>query len=462
MRRRLRCSGVVGEERGSISVLLAAAMVAIFGFGALSVDVGRAFVTRQRLQDVADAAALAGASHLPDAGAAEDAARSVAAANGIPDERVEVAFPGDAIRVSVSADVHYLFAPVLGFMADALSASATARAGGVVALSGGRWDRRADDYPGGGGDRGCDESSGERSEDRGEDGSGDAVHQDGEDSSGDHEADAGDGEDGTGEDHGSHHEKKSKKSEESDGQSSESDGEDPESGHDGEDEDVDSGHGDENGEADQGSEDPGGCRDGSGDAEGDDGTGDAEGDGQDARGGRDGEAEEGRVNGGAVPLAVEKADFVVGQLVTLKLGAGQANSGNFHALALGGTGAANYLRNLKYGFPGTVRVGHTLRTEPGNMVGPTEEGIRWRIEQDPAATADTVAAGSPRVMYVVVVDSFDGVHGRGEVSVAGFAAFFIEEYAGNGEVRGRFLRWVTTGEGGGPAAYGLQQVTLLQ
>ncbi len=479
------------DERGTVTVLVAAAMVAIFGFGALSVDVGRAYVTKQRLQDVADAAALAGARFLPNSVDAEDAARAVATANGIPGDRVDVGFPSGAIRVSVSADVHYLFAPVLGFASDTLTASATAGSGGVTALSGGRWDRSAADYGsenGGevGGD--CRDGSGGRDDARDSDeAAGDAQEAksdtpDGEDpeSHPDHDvrSDSGHGE-SDGHSQSEHRDKRKDDTHRDDGdwrsddqnrdhRDGNADGED--SGHRDDDHDATVGNGSRAGDA---REDRGGGCDESGDENDRDGAHGGDGDkssgwsgsgesGRDGSRANDDGDGEGRVNGGAVPLAVQKMDFVLGQLVSLKLGAGAGTSGNFHALALGGTGADNYRYNLKYGFPGTVRVGQTLRTEPGNMVGPTEEAIRWRIDQDPAATADTVAAGSPRVMYVVVVDSFDGVHGRGEVTVAGFAAFFIEGYVGNGEVQGRFLKWVATGEGGGPADYGLQQVTLLQ
>ncbi len=304
---------LAGDQRGAVSVLVAAGLVAFFGFAAISIDAGRAFVEKQRLQNVADAASLAGARALPDQAEAERVAREVVAQNGIPDgDRVDVTFPdGGSIRVAVRNPVEYVFAPVLGYNRSTLEAAARAASGGVSSITG------------------------------------------------------------------------------------------------------------------------------------------------------DDDAGEDQVNGGAVPLAVEWGNFQPGELVTLKVGPGGQTNGNFHALALGGQGASTYRRNLKYGFAGTVRVGDWLRTEPGNMAGPTRDGVTWRIDQDPSSTFDTVAAGSPRVAYVAVVDSFRSVQGRDEVKVAGFAAFYLERYAGNGEVTGRFLRWMSEGEIGG-SDYGLRSTRLVE
>ena len=45
------------------------------------------------------------------------------------------------------------------------------------------------------------------------------------------------------------------------------------------------------------------------------------------------------VKGGIRPFAVEESDFQYGDLVTLKAGAGDGETGNYGALALGGSGA---------------------------------------------------------------------------------------------------------------------------
>lgn len=52
------------EQRGSILVLAAGILLALAGFAVLAIDVGRVYVVRNELQNVADAAALAGANCL--------------------------------------------------------------------------------------------------------------------------------------------------------------------------------------------------------------------------------------------------------------------------------------------------------------------------------------------------------------------------------------------------------------
>ena len=54
------------DRRGSIAPMAALFMTALLGFGALTVDMGFNYFTRNRLQVTADATALAGASQLPD------------------------------------------------------------------------------------------------------------------------------------------------------------------------------------------------------------------------------------------------------------------------------------------------------------------------------------------------------------------------------------------------------------
>ncbi len=52
------------QVRGGILILFSLAVVLLFGFAALAVDIGYLFVVRNQLQNAADSAALAGASYL--------------------------------------------------------------------------------------------------------------------------------------------------------------------------------------------------------------------------------------------------------------------------------------------------------------------------------------------------------------------------------------------------------------
>lgn len=162
---------------------------------------------------------------------------------------------------------------------------------------------------------------------------------------------------------------------------------------------------------------------------------------------------------GAVPFGVVKQDFVFGQEYTLKFGSdasGSVYSGNFGALALGGTGASNYRQNIEQGSGLNLAVDDWVPTETGNMSGPTKQGVDDRIRSCmhvPSCTYNNFEPGCPRFAIVPVIDSLE-VNGRGEVKIVGFAAFFLTRATG-GEVSGYFLRWSADGELGAGEDYGL-------
>jgi hypothetical protein len=55
---------LVRDQSGSVIVIVAILLTVLLGFAALAVDIGRLMVAKNELQNAADAAALAGASHL--------------------------------------------------------------------------------------------------------------------------------------------------------------------------------------------------------------------------------------------------------------------------------------------------------------------------------------------------------------------------------------------------------------
>lgn len=155
-----------------------------------------------------------------------------------------------------------------------------------------------------------------------------------------------------------------------------------------------------------------------------------------------------------VPLGVVQADWQLGDPVVLKAssGTGHYSPGNYGALTMGGRGASSFEANVANGYTGWIRAGDLLPTEPGNMAGPTERALESRISQDRHATWATVRKGSPRIIVIPVLESFE-VNGRGEVKIVGFGAFFVERVgtqgSEQGSVHGRFLRYVVTGESTG-------------
>lgn len=111
---RLRDAG--RDQRGNVLILFAASMTMMVGLAAVSVDVGRAYATRQRLKMVLDGAAFAGASRLPDTNAASAAANQVLQANKVPSTQASITFSPDNTWIYVNAQdtVKTTFARVLG------------------------------------------------------------------------------------------------------------------------------------------------------------------------------------------------------------------------------------------------------------------------------------------------------------------------------------------------------------
>ena len=167
---------------------------------------------------------------------------------------------------------------------------------------------------------------------------------------------------------------------------------------------------------------------------------------------------------GCQPFGVETQPFTYGETYDIKLdgGASGANCGNFHAMALGGTGACNYKENIINGYDGVIRVGDEMDTEPGNMSGPTKTGIRERYDADPCATFETVDSHSPRILIVPIVTPFTDCNGRDKVRVVGFGAFFLEERCVTSKIRGRFMKLLMPGEFSGQAMdTGLRSIRFL-
>src|SRR3970040_1077885 len=109
-------------ERGQALVLGALALVVLFGFTAMAVDVGFFLRHRAVVQQAVDAAALAGAQELPDdPGLAEELAKDFAQKNGVAPATIQVSFrctsgyncdgstTFDTIQVKGQMDVPFFF-----------------------------------------------------------------------------------------------------------------------------------------------------------------------------------------------------------------------------------------------------------------------------------------------------------------------------------------------------------------
>lgn len=149
---------------------------------------------------------------------------------------------------------------------------------------------------------------------------------------------------------------------------------------------------------------------------------------------------------GIAPLGIREQAFTYGQLSTLKYGSPDS-PGNFGALALVGRGSANYRNTLINGFSQEVHIGDTLETEPGNMSGPTD-GIDQRLARcTDGCTYNNFRPGCPRVLVIPLHNNT--LHGRDEITVTGFATFFVDREAtqsGSDEIKGYFVRMAAEGD----------------
>jgi hypothetical protein len=177
------------------------------------------------------------------------------------------------------------------------------------------------------------------------------------------------------------------------------------------------------------------------------------------------------------PFAVPEQLWQPGQLVVLKLGAVNGNNkGNGNAIPSSfhyavcyppenkGTptkGGSRYRTRIKEGYEDIVELGDQLLAEPGNMNGPTNQGINYLIALDPAASwngtqiVSSIFPGnsSPRVIKIPMFDINNPPSaGRGNVTVTNFGAFFVLPMQGQ-DLCGIFIETTTAGIAGSSGTF---------
>jgi len=174
-----------------------------------------------------------------------------------------------------------------------------------------------------------------------------------------------------------------------------------------------------------------------------------------------------------------------GVQVVLKVGNPQATitPGFFYAVdfpplnrGTPATGGQNYRDNIAACGPDSfVAIGDQLQVEPGNMVGPTRQGVQDLYALDPSAFWDTacvtpggcmsssMGTSSPRLIRMGLFDPSKPVDsGRNFVTVIKIGGFFIEGVQSNGDVTGRYTLVASQGGIPDPACSFLQVVQLVQ
>ena len=169
---------------------------------------------------------------------------------------------------------------------------------------------------------------------------------------------------------------------------------------------------------------------------------------------------------GLRPLCVPDRGWTVGDPVVIKAGSSAitgvpsyyfpvcypaVNRGNPN------TGASIYEYTLANGCDDEVFIGDVLMVEPGNMVGPTRQGIDDLIGLDPEAywssgriiDSDYTGFSSPRIIKIPLYDpDYPPDSGRNTITVTGFAGFFVQGMQGGGDVVGIYIGMTTGGRPG--------------
>lgn len=118
------------EERGQSTIIMAIMLVAVMGGTALAVDMGNMYLTKIKLQNAADNAALAGAVKLPDEYECAEEAYRYAFYNGVDHIHTDIETPYDGdnlkIKVTCTKKISTAFAGILGLDEADISASCVA------------------------------------------------------------------------------------------------------------------------------------------------------------------------------------------------------------------------------------------------------------------------------------------------------------------------------------------------
>lgn len=102
---------VFNNKNGMVMIVVALSMVVLFGFAAISIDVGWMIHHKSELQNSADAAALAGVAELPDKTGAKAVAEDYMLDNELGDDRssITVTRSGDRTEVNSGGDGSFYF-----------------------------------------------------------------------------------------------------------------------------------------------------------------------------------------------------------------------------------------------------------------------------------------------------------------------------------------------------------------
>lgn len=171
-------------------------------------------------------------------------------------------------------------------------------------------------------------------------------------------------------------------------------------------------------------------------------------------------------SGQGVTVAVKTLDFTYGAKYQLKVEGGTGSTGNFQALDFdsldhatcgfpvindpGHSGGSDYSANIAGNTNIVAHIGDFVTTKPGDMVGPTKQGIADRLGGLTLQTLEQwEAAGRPETKQLCIIpicERIEDQNGRSVLRIVSFATFFLEsKLLGNDTVTGRFIEWTAPG-----------------
>lgn len=133
------------RERGAVALIASVAMIAIFGFTALSVDLGNAWQNRRQLVTATDAAALAAAQEFAvlgnGCGTVDDLYvsknhGSAAVTACTPSPGASAGATSGHVLVTAESTVTYAFAPIIGVNSKTMASTTVARYGIPISAGG--------------------------------------------------------------------------------------------------------------------------------------------------------------------------------------------------------------------------------------------------------------------------------------------------------------------------------------
>ena len=178
------------------------------------------------------------------------------------------------------------------------------------------------------------------------------------------------------------------------------------------------------------------------------------------------------------PWGLLEGPYTFGQPYTLKYGAPpELSPGNFGALAIDGNGAPPYEEAIVFGTKTLLHIGDWVDTKPGNMAGPTRDGVEDRVAQLPDGIWTTglvtpapdfhLLRGDSQFIIVPIISFWP--NGSHPTQIVDFKPFIISSPPGgtgnNAEVTGIFLDEaliITNGGIGGVDQTGIRIIRLIK